>query len=59
MVQDARGVQKKKFKAMFVAERVRKDDQVKAEKEMEKVVEKGKKEVEDILKGAKKALEAS
>ncbi|KAI9719998.1 MAG: hypothetical protein M1812_003123 [Candelaria pacifica] len=59
MVRDARGVQQKKFKAMFVARTVRPDDRLKAEKDMEKVVEKGQKEVEDIVKGAKKALESS
>ncbi|KAI9698454.1 MAG: hypothetical protein M1836_004035 [Candelina mexicana] len=59
MVRDARGVQQKRFKAMFVARTVRPDDRFKAEKEMEKVVEKGQKEVEEIVKGAKRALEAS
>lgn len=59
MVRDARGTQQKKFRAMFVAKTVRPDDMKKAEKAMEKVVEKGQKDVEEMMKGAKRALESA
>ncbi|KAI9811354.1 MAG: hypothetical protein M1827_005514 [Pycnora praestabilis] len=52
-IRSARQVQQKKLQAKWI----RPDDRRKAEKGMEKVVEKGKGEVEKVVEGARKVLE--
>lgn len=47
----------KRLRAMSIAKTVRPDDLRRAEKGMEKVVEKGVREVKAVVDGAKKVLE--
>lgn len=56
-VRAARAVMHKRLRAMSIAKTVRPDDLRRAEKGMEKVVEKGVREVKAVVDGAKKVLE--